>query len=196
MLCWAARSDNHCKPHNRSSGIRRAWKGVGYHALRGLVLGNDRLMSSRRRVRYQYVAGHAGGAALAASDSMDARVCTDPLVAEAVWFIASHAREHLQVEDVVQHMNVPRSTLIRWFDQALGRSVASEISRHRVAEVKRMLMQTRLSITKISEICGFSCCAQLSRFFCREVGVPPSVWRKQNRVSKGGRGTVGPSHGG
>ena len=80
-------------------------------------------------------------------------------------------------------MAISRSTLIRWFEQSLGRSVASEIARHRVAEVKRMLVQTNLSITEISASCGFSCVAQLSRFFKREVGVPPSVWRE--RWSKG-----------
>ena len=149
-------------------------------------------MLSRRQELYRPVGCREDAAALAAwrrttvyiepwpaSESTDAFACDDPLVAEAVWFIAGHARENLQVEDVVQHMNVSRSTLIRWFDQALGRSVASEISRHRVAEVKQMLIQTRLSITTISEICGFSCCADLSRFFKREVGVPPSVWRKR-----------------
>ena len=109
---------------------------------------------------------------------MDALICSDPLVNEAMRYIRDHARQCLLVEDVAKHVNASRSTLIRRFDRALGRSVSSEINRLRVEAVKRELSRSRQPIAAISEAYGFSSAGQLSRFFKREVGVSPSDWRR------------------
>ncbi|MGB1125905.1 MAG: helix-turn-helix domain-containing protein [Phycisphaeraceae bacterium] len=109
-------------------------------------------------------------------------LCEDPMVLEALRYIKAGARRCLQVEDVADYVCVSRSTLIRRFKQVLCRSVASEIKRQQVEEVKRMLDETGDAIEDISRACGFSSAGQLSRFFKREVGVSPSEWRRGVRV--------------
>ena len=133
-------------------------------------------MLSRRRLQYGTVEGLAEGAAVL--------ICDDPLVLEALRFIKAGARDCLQVEEVAEHVCVSRSTLIRRFKQVLGRSVASEIRRQQVAEIKRLLDETRDAIEDISRACGFSSAGQLSRFFKREVGGSPSEWRRGERVPR------------
>ena len=117
-----------------------------------------------------------------AVDVSEVLLCSDPMVLEALRFIKAGARRCLQVEDVAEHVCVSRSTLIRRFQQVLGRSVGSEIRRQQVEEVKRLLKETGRSVESISRDCGFSSAGQLSRFFRREVGVSPSEWRRGVRV--------------
>ena len=119
-----------------------------------------------------------------AVDVSEVLLCSDPMVLEALRFIKAGARRCLQVEDVAEHVCVSRSTLVRRFKQALGRSVASEIKWQQVLEVKRLLEETRDAIEDISLDCGFSSAGQLSRFFKREVGVSPRQWRRGERVPR------------
>ncbi|MEO0477564.1 MAG: AraC family transcriptional regulator [Planctomycetota bacterium] len=118
-------------------------------------------------------------------DPDDVLICHDPLVPGALDFIRRQIHERIGVEDVVEHMETSRSTLVRRFDAALGRSVASEITRLRIHAVKQALTRTRRSIASISEAYGFSSPGQLSRVFKREVGVSPSEWRRGKRVPAG-----------
>lgn len=76
---------------------------------------------------------------LEAVDLSEVFICEDPIVLEALRFIKDGVRRCLRVEDVAEHVNVSRSTLIRRFSQALGRSVSSEIRRQQVEEISRLL---------------------------------------------------------
>lgn len=116
------------------------------------------------------------------ADTTEVLLCSDPMVYEALLFIKAGARRCLQVEDVAEHVNASRSTLIRRFSRALGRSVSYEIRLQQVNQLKRLLMQTSRTIEEISVDCGFSSPGQLSRFFRREVGVSPSDYRRGMRV--------------
>lgn len=147
-------------------------------------------MLSRKRDRYRYAGQQNGGQTaypqrlvIAAQsgpvpDPAGVFICSEPMVYEAVRFIASNVKQNLWIEDVARHLNTSRSTLIRRFDEAMGRSVTSEIARQRVAHLKQLLAETDRSIAEISRECGFSSPAHLSRFFNREVGVTPSAYRR------------------
>jgi len=108
-------------------------------------------------------------------DSAEALICDAPLVMEAVRYIADRRREALQVDDVAEHVNASRSTLIRRFKAAMGRSVLSEIDRQRVEDLKWLLMEKGCTIAEIDELCGFSGPSALSRYFKQRVGVTPSA---------------------
>ena len=151
-------------------------------------------MLCRKRNQYRYVGNQY--AAMSSStmqrydrssqsvidDPAEVLVCADPLVGEAVRYIADRRREALQVDDVAEHVNVSRSTLIRRIKAEMGRSVLSEIDRQRVDELKWMLMETGCSIAEIGELCGFSGPSVLSRYFKQRVGVTPSAYRRGQRV--------------
>ena len=150
-------------------------------------------MLSRKRDRYRYV-GKQAASESAVRDLYDQTcravidepaqvlVCDDPLVLEAVRFIAGQRRRGLQVEEVAEHVNTSRSTLIRRFKAEFGRSVLSEIDRQRVDELKWMLTETDCSMAEIGALCGFSGPSLLSRYFKHRVGVTPSAYRRGKRV--------------
>lgn len=157
----------------------------------------DELMLSRKRDRYRYVGPRREGQPAyplrrvvrvdiePMVEPTQVLVCHEPLVVEAVRFIAANVRQDLQIEDVANYLNTSRSTLIRRFDAALGRSVASEIRRQRVAQLKRLLTQTGRPIAEISSAYGFSSPGQLSRYFKRAVGVSPGDYRRGRVVPTG-----------
>lgn len=138
----------------------------------------DRPRQLTRTCRYQIEQ-------VAVLDPADVFICEDRLVIEAMRFIKHNARRCLRVEDVAEHLNTSRSTLIRRFDASLGRTVASEIRRQRVAELKRLLTRTGRPIAEISSDYGFSSPGQLSRYFKRAVGVSPGDYRRGRVVPAG-----------
>lgn len=118
---------------------------------------------------------------VAVRESTDVFLNSDPMVSEAMHFIASHCRQNLHIEDVASHMNTSRRTLERRFEEALRTTAYSEIRRLRVDYLKRLLIETEHSVQTIAHDCGFSATTNFSRFFKQETGESPSAYRKRFR---------------
>lgn len=119
-------------------------------------------------------------------DSTDVFLCEDNLVSDAMRYIAAHVREELTVQAIADAMEVSRSTLLRHFEEALGRSPAHEISRLRLDYLKKLLSETKQTIAEVGLICGFSSASHFTRFFKRETGQTPSMYRKRFGETGGG----------
>ena len=102
------------------------------------------------------------------------------LIAHALAFIDAHAAENIKTTDVVAALGVSRSLLDLRFREFHGETVASAITRRRLAEVKRQLADTGLSIRTISAKCGFSNPNHLKNLFKRRYGISMREWRTQN----------------
>jgi LacI family transcriptional regulator len=63
----------------------------------------------------------------------------------------------------------------------LGRTPHEEIIRVQLNRVKRLLGETDLSLSEIAERSGFEHVEYLSVVFKKEVGLPPSQYRQENR---------------
>lgn len=114
--------------------------------------------------------------------STDTRAAVhDPLIARALAFLESHAADDIRVNDLLQHLLVSRKTLEVRFRQALGRTPRQEIERMRLAEAKRLLSQTTLTMSEIASRCGFSSAVYFSAVFSKAVGEPPMHYRKRHR---------------
>ena len=113
--------------------------------------------------------------------STDAYVVADPLMAEALRFIAEHSDEGIKVRDVARGVNVTRRTLERRFAQEGGRTVAHEIVYFRLERLKRLLVQTEKPIKYLAREVGFSDAKQMHAVFSRVEGTPPSTYRKLHR---------------
>ena len=116
-------------------------------------------------------------------ESSDVFISADPIVSGAMRFIADHCRKTLRVEDVAEALDTSRRTLERRFEEVLGRSVYSEISRLRTDYIKRLLVDTDRPLSTVAEDCGFGSASHFTRFFRKEVGVTPSYYRKDQRSS-------------
>ena len=72
-----------------------------------------------------------------------------------------------------------RSLVYHEFDQAIGSSIAKEITRCRINKAKELLSTTDLSINEIAPACGFTGVVSFCRAFNRETGMTASAYRNE-----------------
>ncbi|MHB1157414.1 MAG: substrate-binding domain-containing protein [Phycisphaerales bacterium] len=102
----------------------------------------------------------------------------DPDIARAVAFIRTHATDNIGVEDVLEILDVSRSTFERRFESAVGHSAAVEIRKARIEVARRMLIETDMPLVEIAVACGFSSIAYLSHSFRQWFDMPPARYRQ------------------
>jgi LacI family transcriptional regulator len=120
----------------------------------------------------------------------------DELVAKAVRWIHANADRRLTVPAVAKAVASGRQRLERRFRAVLDRTVQEEIRRAHVEAARRLLVTTRLSIAEVARRSGFTNAALLSVAFQREIGTPPSAYRRRAREasSAGTQGDRGGSN--
>lgn len=111
--------------------------------------------------------------------STDILAIDDTEVGKAIRYIRSRAREKVWVSDVANSVAISRRELERRFRRIIGRSIHSEIRRIRVEEIAAMLSETNLSISHIAINLGFSGIEHIARYFKKEKGVAPLIYRKK-----------------
>ncbi|WP_165763227.1 helix-turn-helix transcriptional regulator [Flavobacterium sp. AJR] len=82
------------------------------------------------------------------------------------------------MDDVVNATALSRRILEKRFQLILKRSILDEINTLRIKQAKQLLNETNLSITEISDVCGYTDIKNLSRYFSRYEGVNPLEFRK------------------
>lgn len=115
--------------------------------------------------------------------STDITTAESPVVMTASRIIRDRACRGISVEQVCEMAGCSRSTLDGLFKKHLGRPVAREMVRIRLARSMRLLENTNLTLEEIARECGFQSATYFCRFFKRESGTTPA----QYRVGKGGR---------
>jgi len=115
--------------------------------------------------------------------STDAYAVDDPLVGQALRFIAEHGHEPINVRTVADEIPTVRRTLERRFRAALGRTIAEEITRLRLERVKRRLVETEEPLKVVALASGFSSAQQLYKAFLRIEGISPQQYRRQRQQS-------------
>ena len=71
---------------------------------------------------------------------------------------------------------------IRSFKKAYGRTPQNYRTQYLLTQAKNLLSDTRLSVSNISEICGYSDQYYFSRLFKRYTGVTPTEYRSRSSV--------------
>jgi AraC-like DNA-binding protein len=114
----------------------------------------------------------------------DVESLTDPLVAEALRLIWSGSHLRLTVAALGKELRTTSRSLERRFKQALGRTVKEEILRCRLDRVRRLLVDTDLSISEIVAASGFTSADALTRAVRKVHGVAPLRLRRQLRQER------------
>ena len=102
------------------------------------------------------------------------------IVARAKAYIADHARERIDVMDVVGHLGVSRSLVEKRFRKMEGKSIRKALEEKRLAEAKRLLSKTALPVKEIARRCGFSGQNRLSHVFKSSFGLSMRDFRARN----------------
>ena len=122
--------------------------------------------------------------------SSDLFCVADADVRQALRLIQARGCAGLVAADVATSVGLPRRLLDRKFQRFLGRTIHDELLRLKLAEAKRLLVETDEKLFVVSAHAGFSHAAQLCNVFKAAVGVPPMQFRKAARMCReaaGGR---------
>ena len=113
--------------------------------------------------------------------STDILAITNPEVAAAIAFIHQHSCEPIRVADVVEAVQVSRSTLEARF-KALGRTIHGEIQRLQVERARFLIATTDLPIKQIAAMAGFAHVHYMTTIFRQHTGWTPAEYRKHVRL--------------
>ena len=101
-------------------------------------------------------------------------------VGRARALIIARGVEGITVAEVAAMVGLSPQTLHARYTKRHGCPPGEEIRQVRLASAKRLLGDPSLSISRVSELCGFSQSNRFSNFFRRETGMSPRSWRKGN----------------
>jgi LacI family transcriptional regulator len=102
----------------------------------------------------------------------------DALVRRCRDLLAANLTARIRVPDLAKVLHVSRRTLETRFREVTGSTVASELLRLRIERAKKLLATSDRSQEKIAEACGFCDASHLGAVFRRNLGCPPSAFRK------------------
>jgi LacI family transcriptional regulator len=111
--------------------------------------------------------------------SSDVIALADRHAAAALRFIRDHARQPIDVADVVRQAGISRRGLEIRFRRALGRSIRDEIQRNRLVYSKQLLVETNLPLERIARLAGFCSPSHFGSVFRLENGTTPADFRRQ-----------------
>jgi len=114
--------------------------------------------------------------------SSDVLACDNPRLRQALLFIREHAREGIDVRDILAKVPMARRTLERQFKTVLGHSPAEEIRRTKIEHVRQLLGTTDIPIPEIAELCGFKYVEHMIPVFKKYHGCTPSRYRRDSRM--------------
>ncbi len=109
--------------------------------------------------------------------STDLLAVDDPRLAEAMRILRDEACAGVKVGEVANRIGVPRRWLGRAFREHLRCTPHGFLDRLRMAEARRLLLDTPLTLADIADRCGLGYEANLRRLFLNVEGVSPGAWR-------------------
>jgi LacI family transcriptional regulator len=117
--------------------------------------------------------------------SSDAYAVDDTATSRALAFMSENSHRRISVNDIAKAAGIGRQTLEHRFRKFLNRPINDELIRLRVSKMKRLLVETRLTIDKISDQVGFGTTANMHVMFKRLTSMTPIAYReKHNPRSK------------
>lgn len=109
------------------------------------------------------------------------RVQQQPLLAEVFGFIEEHYAEPISLKDVARATNLSPGYLTTFVRRRTGRTVLEWISERRMAEARRLLVETDESVERIGDRIGYDDPTYFVRRFRSAHKATPASWRGANR---------------
>ncbi len=102
-----------------------------------------------------------------------------------LWYkVEQYVREHLSsptlsMHEICQQFSVSRSTLYTICKDSFGMGISDYIRACRIEHAKKLLQKKKMSISEISQLCGFSAPNYFTKTFKQHVGVLPKEYVHQ-----------------
>lgn len=103
-------------------------------------------------------------------------VITDKIVE----YMENNFADDITLETLSRQFFVSKYEISRMFTRNVGISFVEYLTRIRIENSKKLLQETTLSITQISELTGFHSSSNFARVFKKLTGISPMSYRKEN----------------
>lgn len=101
------------------------------------------------------------------------------VVKKAKRYMEQHYSESIQLEDIAASVNLSAVYFHNIFTGTCGYTPHEFLIQKRIAEAKKLLWDSSVSLYEIAETCGFGCQQYFSKVFKKAVGMPPGKYRKE-----------------
>ena len=122
-----------------------------------------------------------GVSRLAAEVVGDLRLNDEPLLAEVFGFIEDSYAERVSLKDVARAVSLSPGHLTTVVRSKTGRTVLGWIAERRLAEARRLLVETDLAVEEVGHRVGYNDPTYFVRSFRRAHGATPLGWRRAGR---------------
>ncbi len=111
----------------------------------------------------------------------DLRLKGEPLLADVFGFIEEQYHERISLRDVAAAVNLSPAHLTTTVRRKTGRTVQEWIAERRMAQSRRLLVETDLTVEEIGRKVGYADPVYFVRSFRRTHGSTPLRWRRAGR---------------
>jgi AraC family transcriptional activator of pobA len=118
---------------------------------------------------------------LAADVVGDLRLRDEPLLAEVFGFIEEHYSERISLKDVARAVSLSSGHLTTVVRRKTGRTAQAWIAERRMAEARKLLVQTDLAVEEVGRRVGYVDAGYFVRSFGHAHGATPLGWRRAGR---------------
>jgi AraC-like DNA-binding protein len=109
------------------------------------------------------------------------RLRDEPLLAAVFGVIEERYREPISLAEVAWALSLSPGHLTTVVRRKTGRTVLEWITERRMAEARRLLVETDLAVEEVSERVGYPDAGYFARVFGRAHGTTPVGWRRAGR---------------
>jgi AraC family transcriptional activator of pobA len=111
----------------------------------------------------------------------DLRLNDEPLLAEVFGFVEDRYRDPISLSDVARAVSLSPGYLTTVVRRKTGRTVLEWITERRMAQTRRLLVETDLSVEEVGYRVGYYDPGYFVRSFRRAHGTTPLRWRRAGR---------------
>lgn len=101
-----------------------------------------------------------------------------PIMRRMLEFIRTHYDERIRLDQIAAAGGVCRSSCCQLFKKHLGRTPNDYLNVFRLEKATELLTFTQMSVTEVSNSCGFSSSSYFTELFTRQKGCTPTAFRK------------------
>ncbi|MBQ9761369.1 MAG: helix-turn-helix transcriptional regulator [Clostridia bacterium] len=111
--------------------------------------------------------------------SIESTQPTSGFINKAIEYICDNIFHELTIDEICAAIHVSKYHFCRSFRAAMNMTVMDYILKTRIVMAESMLRKEHISVTEVSERCGFSSISYFCRVFKQETGKSPLAYRRE-----------------
>lgn len=118
---------------------------------------------------------------LADKYSTESAIGQSGVLERAIEYINSNIFRDVDIDEICLAVHISKYHFCRRFKASMGMTVMEYILKTRIILAKNMLDKETVSVTEVSESCGFSSVSYFCRVFKQEIGISPLKYKKRTK---------------